>query len=450
MAEENESTLTGYPNVISYECTKKILTQMEKSICQIDIGQEQGTGFFCKIPFPDKNYMLPVFITNNHVINKDILYKKDIKIKINIKEENEVKLIDLKDRIKYTNEEYDITIIEIKEKKDNIKKYLKLDSNIINNIINNNNNNNKDYNKKTVYIPQYPDGELSVSYGVLISEDKEYNFKHKCITKGGSSGSPVLNLKNKLIGIHKKGIYNKYNIGTFLNYPIRDFIKINYNNNINKINIINENINKNSDTKENQMLIQDFEKKYDLYISNTKIGGGIFRHKEIGNEGFEDLCKMDLKDLKILDLEYNNISNITPLKLANFEKLEKLSFSFNKISDINILEKVNFKELKELDLYENDISDITVLKNVKFEKLEKLDLRKNKIEDISILKEVYFRKLKDLYLGENKISDISVLEEVKFEDLETLSLKDNKISNINILANANFKKLKYLSLDQME
>ena len=63
------------------------------------------------------------------------------------------------------------------------------------------------------------------------------------------------------------------------------------------------------DNKKFKEILQDFEKKYDLYISNTKIGGGIFRHKEIGNEGFEDLCKMDLKDLKILDLTQEILKN---------------------------------------------------------------------------------------------------------------------------------------------
>ena len=66
----NESIFINYPNIISYECTKKILDQMENNICKIKIGQEQGTGFFCKIPFPDRNNILKVFITNNHVLNK--------------------------------------------------------------------------------------------------------------------------------------------------------------------------------------------------------------------------------------------------------------------------------------------------------------------------------------------------------------------------------------------
>ena len=70
MEGEKESILTGYPNIISYESSKRIIKQMEKNICKIKIGNEQGTGFFCKIPFPNKDNMLPVLITNNHVINE--------------------------------------------------------------------------------------------------------------------------------------------------------------------------------------------------------------------------------------------------------------------------------------------------------------------------------------------------------------------------------------------
>ena len=163
-----------------------------------------------------------MLITNNHIINKDILYKKDGKINKNIKEAYEIKEIELKDRMKYTNEEYDITIIEIK-KEDNIKNYLELDDILIDDILNNNNK-NKEYIDETIYIIQYPENKLSVSYGILdkIYEDKKYNFNHKCSTKGGSSGTPILNINNnKIIGIHKEGNNLKYyNKGLFLNYPI--------------------------------------------------------------------------------------------------------------------------------------------------------------------------------------------------------------------------------------
>ena len=190
MVDNKESILVGYPNIISYESSKKIIEQMEKNICKIKIGNEQGTGFFCKIPYNNKI----VLMTNNHVIDENI---KEINIKI--KEEKENRIININNRIKYTNKEYDITIIEMNEKEENINNYLELDDNIINEL-------NEEYIDKTIYIIQYPEGELSVSYGILdnIYIDKKYNFNHKCSTKSGSSGSPILNIKNnKLIDIHK-------------------------------------------------------------------------------------------------------------------------------------------------------------------------------------------------------------------------------------------------------
>ena len=95
MEDNKENILLGYPNIMSYECTTKIKEQMEKNICKINIGKSQGTGFFCKIPFPDLNNMLPVFITNNHIINEELLYKKDAKIKIDIYDESDEKEINL-------------------------------------------------------------------------------------------------------------------------------------------------------------------------------------------------------------------------------------------------------------------------------------------------------------------------------------------------------------------
>ena len=112
------------------------------------------------------------------------------KIIISINNDKEIKEIELKNRIKYTNKEYDITIIVIK-KGDYINNYLKIDQNIMKkdkNII---------YKNNSIYILQYPGGKiLGVSYAILkgIYEDKKYNFNHVCSTEEGSSGSPIINL----------------------------------------------------------------------------------------------------------------------------------------------------------------------------------------------------------------------------------------------------------------
>ena len=250
MEDENESLLTGYPNTITYNCTKKILEQMKKNICKIKIKENQGTGFFCKIPFPDINNMLPVFITNNNIIDEKYLNQKDAKIQLDIKEKADKININLSNRMKYTNEDYDITIIEIKEK-DNISNYLELDDIIMDDLLNNKNQ-NKEYEDKTIYIIQYPKGELSVSYGVLsnITLDKIYNFNHKCGTEKGSSGSPILTLNNKIFAIHKKAGLN-FNKGTFLNFPLKEFIKKHYNN------------------KSNNKVNDEYEKSNNMNIQNS-------------------------------------------------------------------------------------------------------------------------------------------------------------------------------------
>ena len=408
MEAQNENKINDYPDVISYDSTLEIIEQMKKMICRINIEKDQGTGFFCKIPFPDKNNMLPVLITNNHIINQNILDKQNMKISVYIKESNDKRHIILNDRMKYTNKDYDITIIEIKEK-DNINNYLELDDIIMNDIINNKNS-NIEYEYESLYIIQYPNGKLSVSYGILqnIFEDKKYNFQHKCSTYKGSSGSPILNTKNKIIGIHKKG-YNRYNIGTFLNEPIKEFIQQNY--------------------KVNQLI--KFNEKYKSNIKDININKIDLNSKNIGNEGLKCLCQIEFKKLKSLNLCKNDISDIKILQKAKFDKLEYLDLSTNKISDINILEKINFNELKELNLSKNNITNIKVLEKAKFDKLEYLDLSTNKISNINILEKINFKALKKLDLNENNITDLGVLKKLKYLKPESIHLAQDKISEIN-------------------
>ena len=214
-------------SLMTFEFMQIAMEQMKKCICKIKLDNKQGTGFFCKIPFPDINNRLSALITNNHIINEKELYQNDSKIYISIKDKDSIKELNLNNRQKYTNKEYDITIIEIKEE-DDINDYLELDDIIIEDILNNNNNNNY-YIDNEVYIIEYPEGILSISAGKLIDifEEKKYKFRHICHTKAGSAGSPILNIiNNKVIGVHhSKDIHFNRGRASFLNYPIKDFIK---------------------------------------------------------------------------------------------------------------------------------------------------------------------------------------------------------------------------------
>ena len=84
-----EFLIENQPDPVDLEGTILILSQMENCICKIvnDDGRK-GTGFVCKIPFPDKNNLLKVLITNNHILNEnDIKSGKFIKLIMHNKEQ---------------------------------------------------------------------------------------------------------------------------------------------------------------------------------------------------------------------------------------------------------------------------------------------------------------------------------------------------------------------------
>ena len=85
---KQEKLIKEQPIPVSLQNTKKILFQMENCVCKIYMNNGGiGTGFLCKIPF--NNNLLPVLITNNHVLNEnDIKDNNIIELSIN---NNEVK-----------------------------------------------------------------------------------------------------------------------------------------------------------------------------------------------------------------------------------------------------------------------------------------------------------------------------------------------------------------------
>ena len=241
---QNEKFIEKSITPISIKNTENILFQMKNCICKIyKEDGTKGTGFFCNIPFPNEFNLLPVLITNNHILEeKDVKNNKIIEFTINDDKEEKRIIIDKK-RIIFYSPELDITLIEIKPDKDNIYNFLEVDENI-----------NKDkeimenfYKKKSIYTLNYPKGKnIVVSYG-LIKDIKDKEILHLCNTEVGSSGSPILLIDSfKVIGVHKGGnkIYN-FNEGIFFKYVIDAFNKkfknISNNNNSNYFDNITKN-----------------------------------------------------------------------------------------------------------------------------------------------------------------------------------------------------------------
>ena len=178
------------PAPVVLEGTKVILSQMENCICKIvkDNG-EKGTGFFCSIPFPDKNNLLNTLITNNHILNEnDIENDKCIKLIMynrekKEEEEKEIRIDNSRKKltIKKDKEGIDITIIEIKPNIDNIYCFLEVDDKIL----------ELQCKRKSVYILYYPEDKRLVSYGIMRDILNSAKIDHYCNTKDDSSGSPI-------------------------------------------------------------------------------------------------------------------------------------------------------------------------------------------------------------------------------------------------------------------
>ena len=248
---------------------------MRKSICKIDDIYGKGTGFFCLIPYEGKK--LKVLITNNHLIDEKILKNnKELIIKLNDDREKRNLILNEKRKM-YTNKDFDTTIIELFPEKDdleNICTFLELDELVL--------KKNPSAKKKSIYITQYPNytniQKASVSYGTLYEINDNYNIVHYCCTDKGSSGSPILSLENnKVLGIHKEAAILEYNKGTFLKFPIEEYLQ-------------NKNIINRKNIERNLTKDEIYEIKYKKFIEEFKnnkfskilfmIGGGINFSKE--------------------------------------------------------------------------------------------------------------------------------------------------------------------------
>ena len=416
--EIKEKKLKGSPEIILYECHKKIGIQMENCICKIKAGDGFGTGFFCELnhKLEDGQFItLHVLITNNHIIDKKFICSDNSEISIKIEGINEPKLINLKNRKTFTVKEPDITIIELKDSDEiKIKEYLKLDDPLLNNIKSNQfkEETYNYYELNNLYVIQYPNGNLGVSYGYLKEVNKKNKNKlyHTCNTIKGSSGSPILNLSNnKVIGLHS-GSKGDLNEGIFLDIWLKKYIDEKYEN-------------------ENEKLIMKFNDKYGVKLNENDDEINL-NMKLIENEGFSQLSNIKFKAVKSINLYENKISDLNYLKILNngnvLEKLINLRLTNNNISDISPLTLINFNSLEHLWLNDNNIKDISPLEKMKCQNLLELGLNHNRINSIDVFEKVDFPKLEKLDLKGNEIKDIKVLEKMEFKNLKKLDLSKNR------------------------
>ena len=288
---------------------KRISLKILKSICKLNTGKSKATGFFLNSLNQNK-----YLITNNHVINRDIMtLYSNVNIEIYDGKCFNLDLNNIQHNIKFYEKPIDITIIKIDDLDEicSFVEFLDIDYNI-----------KKDYKiylYENVFTFGYPLGnDIECAPGKIVSiSDKE--FLHNCDTERGFSGSPIILASNsKVIGVHKEGIIDKkLNAGTLLGI-IGEFTENKDNINIKKNKIFNA---------IDKMNIKIMQMKKSICIIETENNGGT---------GFLCLIEGSDKNLSIPALftchhVLNKTNFRTEIKLIFYDKEKTIKLDESRI-----------------------------------------------------------------------------------------------------------------------
>ena len=361
---------------------------------------------------------------------------------ISNKEKENYYEIDLeKDRYKLTNKELDFTIIEIL-KEDNINNFLKI--------------NNEQYDMKDeIFSYQYEKGvKLGFSFGNLL-EKEDHLLKYNLGPKNGSSGAPLLLMKNsKVIGLHSKDLAvsdaEKVNFGIPIELIINkiSYIKCTYEIlDYNNIQIINNRdgteINKDIESKikilnngKEEKLI--FKKKFD----KTGIKTIYFSiNKKLNDMSFLFNNCSTLKTIDFISCDTDNVTNMRAMfqSCRKLENLDLTNFNSSKVINMNRMFKCcnKIKQIKGINNF--DTSNVINMREMfhSCSELEYLDLTNFNISKVTD-KELIFSGCNKLQIkGGEKFNKLQ--NEIKIEttnpsnekDLEQKSIKSNNSSGYN-------------------
>ena len=205
-------------------------------------------------------------------------------------------------------------------------------------------------------------------------------------------------------------------------------------------------------------IINIFNEKYiqcDPYNTEIEDNTDYCILHNIGQEGFNSFCNLNLPCIKYLCLSKNNISNITFFKDFKAPSLVKLDLSYNIIKNIDIFEKVSYP-LQNLDLSNNRINDISIfkkestLKNLQYLSLKNNNINFNDKKNKEIMSQINER------IKKNIIKDVVDEDEISNDDDETIqkmydrikTLNDKFKSDLNVLDKDLIKRIKKLQVNE--
>ena len=268
-------------------------------------------------------------------------------------------------------------------------------------------------------------------------------------------------------------------------------------------------------SKELDIMISGLEKRHKIQkeaIKSLKVQFEIdlngnerklsLRERNLGDNGFKLISKIQFLNLKEIDVSKNGIKDIEPLNNMILPHLEYLNMSSNNIENVKPITELNSKKLKEICLQDNNISDFSSFLQSDFPQLERLRIENNNFDstlseskelinekyknkvfyiertakdfkkkygvDINLedevmnlnhlkgkdelLQELYLiikpeNKIKELRLDDNEIKNASLISRMPLNMLKLLDLSLNEITNLQFLTEMKLPKLTTIYLN---
>ena len=178
--------------------------------------------------------------------------------------------------------------------------------------------------------------------------------------------------------------------------------------------------------KINKTILETYEKHPNNYYHNINLTN---IYQSLEKSKYDDFLNNRNANKEILK-EFNDKFD---KKVSGFEKV--LNFGKMKLGNniLTSLKKINFDNLEVLNLENNDIDDISCFNDWKLERLKELNLSDNNIKDISAIKEInnLCSNVEKIDLSNNQISSINALDNEKIINnlnIKEINLRHNKIN----------------------
>jgi len=329
----------------------KIREQKRQCICKLVNDDNQfGTGFFCKIHY--ENFDKKVLITHSSLqLNEKLRNLDKIPLKNSLKKDLNINTLN---KIIFTDEENEITFIEIKDNEivdDN--QFLELDENIFNE------NPEEHFKDQFIYLLFKSSSSSEQRFGKIKQiNNQNSTIEHLCSSEEGSLGGPIINYTNqKVIGMNKGfGEDKEWNLATFLNKPIENFC------------IFCENY------EENKKILKTCRTESDLTTTESSLNSSLVK-EEVKRSSKRSLTNKPLinidfmvdngKNIPIacsIDMAFKDVANIF-LNTYGLGEVKNIIFVYNeqKIdrNDKRTLKELNLKDKKSIFVYYETIKDLS-------------------------------------------------------------------------------------------